>query len=516
MDFVSVRRDHRPLVVGLALIALAFVAVLAFAARAQAAELLYWDNYGSESIGSSAIDGSGGGLLNLGGQTVTSPEGMAYDTASNRLFVANEAGANGEILAINLDGSGASLFTAPGAPIEEPEGVAVDPTRGLIFWQNVKGENIAWAKLDGSAGGVLNTTGATLEGNCCRIAIDPAGNRVYWVNEGPSPNTIDYANLDNTGGGGELNLTGSTVEPGGEGLAVDDANGRLYFLGGSNEVGYANLNGSGGGDVSTGSAEIDGPWGIAFDPSLNRLYWANENHSGTEAATNAFGFAGVLGGANGNISIASTPVKSPQDPVIIKSPAGGGVPTLTRDAKSASTLVCSQGTWGPDYAGSFVYQAPRSYAYGWTLNGAPLAGATGSTLAATTAGSYACTVTATNQAGSAAQISAAATVKAAKLKLTTKKKAKAKPGKVVKFKVKAVNQGDLASKKTKVCVKLPKSAKGELKAPKCKQLGALKGRAKKTATLKIKVLASAGGTYKVAFKAKGVAGKAAKAKIIVG
>lgn len=47
MNFVSARRDHRHLAMGSALIALAFVAVLAFAARAQAAtENVYWDNYG--------------------------------------------------------------------------------------------------------------------------------------------------------------------------------------------------------------------------------------------------------------------------------------------------------------------------------------------------------------------------------------------------------------------------------------------------------------------------------------
>jgi uncharacterized membrane protein len=121
-----------------------------------------------------------------------------------------------------------------------------------------------------------------------------------------------------------------------------------------------------------------------------------------------------------------------------------------------------------------------------------------------------------NQTGSAAQTGLAVNLKAAKLKLTTKRKAHAKPGKVVKFKVKALNQGDIQAKKAKLCVKLPKSAKGELKAPKCKSLGKLKGRGKKSATLRIKVLSSAGGTYKVKFQVKGAPGKAAKAKLIVG
>lgn len=508
MNFVSERRDHRLLAVGSALIALAFVALFALASRAQAAETVYWDNYGGspDSVSFANIDGTGGGTLNTGSQVVNNPEGMAYDTVTNRLFVASASG--NQLLAINLDGSGASPFTAPGAPIETPEGVAVDPATGTIYWENTKGEgSIAWAKLDGSAGGVLSTAGVTLSSPCCRIALDPAAGRIYFVNG----SKLAYVNVNNTGGG-ELSLTGSTLVPGGEGLAVDDAAGRVYFLDGS-KIGYANTNGSGGGDVSLGSGVINGPWGLALDPSLNRLYWGNESNAKERA--NAIGFVGTDGLGGGGISVATAPVENPQDPVILKSPAGTGAPAITRATNSPAALSCSTGSWAADYPGSFVYQAPRTLAYQWTRNGAPIGGATAAGFTAKTAGSYVCAVTATNQTGSTSQSSAAVNVKAAKLKLSTKAKAHAKPGQVASFKLKAVNQGDLQSKSAKVCVKLPKSAKGELKAPKCKSLGKLKGRGKKSATLKIKVLDSAGGTYKVTFQVKGVAGKAATAKIIV-
>jgi hypothetical protein len=513
MNFVSARRDHRLFAMGSALIALAFVALFAFAVRAQAAETVYWDNYNGNKATNLAfanIDGSGGGALNVAGQEVKGPEGMAYDTVTNRLFVANgSVGALGDILAVNLDGSGAAPFTAPGAPIETPEGVAVDPVTRTIYWENTGGEgSIAWAKLDGSAGGVLSTAGLTLNGPCCRIALDPVAGRVYFYNG----SKIAYVNTNNTGGG-ELSTTGSTVVPGSEGLAVDNAAGRLYFLGGSNEIGYANLNNTGGGDVAVGTGVTNGPWGLAFDPAIGRLYWGNESNA--NEAANAIGFVN-LSGVGGGISIASAPVANPQDPVIIKSPTGTGAPAVTRAKNSRSSLSCSTGSWAADYAGSFVYQAPRTYAYQWLRNGKAVSGATGSTINAKSAGSYACSVTAANQAGSAAQTSAAVNVKAAKLKLSTKGKAQAKPGQTVSFKLKAANQGDIKSKNAKVCVKLPKSAKGALKAPKCKSLGKLKARGKKSATLKIKVLNSAGGTYAVTFQVKGTAGTSAKSKIIVG
>jgi DNA-binding beta-propeller fold protein YncE len=515
LNSVSARGSSpRDILVGAAALALFLAALFGFAARAQAAETLYWDNYGAtpDNVAFANIDGTGGGLLNLGTAALDSPEGMAYDTVTNRLFVASQGGVNGQILAINLDGSGAAPFTAPGAPIASPEGVAVDPAPRIIYWVNNEKseESIAWAKLDGSAGGVLSTAGTTLEGPCCRMAVDPVGGRVYFTNSG----RISYANVNNTGGG-DLNLIGSTVKPGGEGLVVDPAAGRLYFLGGNGEIGFANLNGTGGGDVPAGTGVFKTPWGLALDPSIGRLYWGNEGNG--EVRENAFGFVGVGGAGGAGISIATAPVANPQDPLIIKSPAGVGAPTQTRDAKVRSQLTCSPGSWGADFAGSFVYRAPRTFAYQWTLNGAAVAGAIANSLTATKAGQYACVVTAANQAGTASQASAPAKITASKIKLTVKKKVKARPGGVAKFKFSAANQGDLKSKQTKVCVKLQGKAKKDLKAPKCKALGKLNSRGKRTATLKIKVGSSAVGTYAITFQVRGSGGKATKAKLqIVG
>ncbi len=516
MHLVSERRDHRLVAMGSALIALALVAVFAFAARAQAAETLYWNNYGSGTVAFAGIDGSGGGLLNLGSEEVKQPEGMAYDTVTNRLFIPSEDAGSGHIVAINLDGSGASSFTAPGAPIDGPEGIAVDPVSRTIYWENTGTEDsIAWAKLDGSAGGVLNTSGAVVEDPCCRLAIDPIGGRIYWMNFSAGKGSIAYANLNNTGGGGKLDLTGSTLEPSAEGLSVDNAAGRIYFLDGE-AVGYANLNGSGGGDLSLGGAPINSPWGLALDPGIGRIYWGNEGNK--EDPANAFGFVGTNGAGAGGISIASVPVAHPQDPLIIKSPSGTGAPAIARDPANPAALSCSTGSWAGDYPGSFVYQAPRTYGYQWLLNGATVGGATASTLTATQAGSYACTVTATNQSGSASQTSTTATaINAAKVKLTVKpKKAKAKAGKVAKFKIQALNQGDLSTGNAKVCVKLPKKVRKALKAPKCKSIGKVGALKNKTATLKVKVKPTAAkGNYKVTLQIKGATGKAVKAAVKV-
>src|SRR5215203_751782 len=522
MSLVSERGDRRRFatasVIALALIAL-FAAV---STRAQAAETVYWDNYRADpaSVSFSGLDGNGGGALNLTGITLDSPEGMAFDSATGRPYIASSEGGTakkGEIVFANIDGSGAGVLNTSGAEVNAPYGVAVDPGSRMIYWANASGGvgdkgTIAYARLDGSGGGNLNTSGVEVD-DPYRVAIDPAGGRIYWGNFGDTP-SIGYANLNNTGGGGTLALPKEAKTL--YGLAVDSAAGRVYWLDsskGDQQLLFVNVNGSGGGEVNLAGALLLGGYGLSIDTSIGRLYWANYGEA--TSVSEAIGFVNLAGGG-GSITPTSAPVNGAQDPVIIKSPTGTGVPPISRNAKDRAALGCSEGSWAPDLAGSFFYQAPVGFAYQWTRDGTAVPGATANAFTATKPGSYACVVTASNSQGSTAQTSATANVKAAKIKLTTKKKAKADAGDLVTFKVKAVNQGDLAAKKNaKLCVKLPNAAKDDLKAPKCKKLG-LKGRGKKTLTLKIKVKPAADeGIDKLTFQVKGSAGKAAKSKIVV-
>jgi hypothetical protein len=70
------------------------------------------------------------------------------------------------------------------------------------------------------------------------------------------------------------------------------------------------------------------------------------------------------------------------------------------DAEVGAALACAPVAWAPDVVESFLYRAPQSTTYAWTLDGRPVADA--STLTAAGPGDYACTETATNGAGSTA------------------------------------------------------------------------------------------------------------------
>jgi DNA-binding beta-propeller fold protein YncE len=490
-------------------------AALLWALPAVAAERIYWDNYRQEpaSIGFSALDGSGGGLLNTTGATIKDPEGMTYDSATGRIYVASSN--SDEIIWVNVDGSGAGTLSAPGAPIEDPVGVAVDPATRTIYWVNGEGNgaaegSIAWAKLDGSGGGMLNTSGASLS-EPYRLAVDPSGGRVYWTNFGTTPQTISYANLDNSGGGGELDVSGAS-EPNDDGLAIDSAAGRIYWLN-SSSISYASLSGGNGGDLAPAGATFDEPYGLALDPSSGVLYWAN--YGVEEGEPNGIGFESISGTGGGAIT-PTTLTDGPQDPVILKSPSGTGAPQVSGDSTPGSVLSCSQGSWAADYAGAFVYQAPQGYAYQWSRDGSPIAGANSNIVMASDSGDYSCTVTATNHEGSATQSSSAFRVAPAPQpvtpappKLTLKvlpHKGHAKAGKAATFKAIVRNVGGTPAQGARVCIQIPKKQRKALKAPKCRGLGAIAPGGKRVAKLRVHAKRWAHGAYKLAFRVRGAGG----------
>jgi DNA-binding beta-propeller fold protein YncE len=360
-----------------------------------AADRVYWTNAGANTISFANLDGSGGGQdLDTEGATVSGPNGLAIDPAAGRIYWSN-SGANEEISYADLDGSGGGDLDTAGATLDDPFGIALDPALGRIYWTNANGNEISYANLDGSGGGDLNTTGATVK-TPIGLAIEPKAGRVYWGNSLGS--NISYANLNGSGGGDLANTSGVPV---GFGLAIDSAGARVYWSSNvTSKIYYAALDGTGTwGERQIAGTDVSDPRGMAIDPIAERLYWTNDG-------INTISFA-TLGGAGGGAldTSGATALNYPAYPAILRAPAGTAPPGITGGSTFGSTLSCSQGSWALDSLEAFLYRAPQSFGFQWSLDGADVAGATAISHTAGAAGEYRCRVTAQNAAGSTSQTS---------------------------------------------------------------------------------------------------------------
>ena len=412
------------------------------------ADSVYWTNFVDNAIRAAPLAGGGnvGTLYDLA-QGVQGPRGVAIDPAGGRIYWANYGG--GAIRGAPLAGGMVDTLYGPGPVVRVPGGVAIDPAAGLIYWCNETDDTIRRAPLaggttansiyEGPARGVSSPGG---------VAIDPAAGRIYWTSGGD--NTIRGARL--AGGGPVDPLYGAAdgvSRP--YGMAIDPAGGRIYWANlGDNTIRSAPL--AGGGPVETlyGPAEgVSKPYAVAIDPStagwswiirlvykprrsalprllsetarqiINRLnnlglvrrfsagriYWTNNGDNSIRGAPLAGG-----GTVDPLYSGAGLGVNGPSFLALLCVPLGTGAPAISGGGRLNQQLSCSRGAWAADLLGSYLYRAPQSFAYQWKLGAADIGGATLAAYTPTAPGSYTCRVTATNQAGSTAQTSAAVAV----------------------------------------------------------------------------------------------------------
>lgn len=366
-------------------LALLMCATAWLASAAMASDSLYWSSYTSSgAIRFGDLGGSGAHDLLTG---ESSPEGVAIDAAAGKIYWADTT--TGAIRVANLDGTGATdLYTGESSP----SGVAIDPAAGLIYWaDSVSGSgSIRVGNLDGSGVRTLFAGESYPVG----VAIDPADGKIYWGSYDTFK--IRVGNLDGTGAT-DL-FTGENYPTQ---LAIDPAAGKLYWADEfSGNVRVGNLDGTGATTLYGGEGDIGG---VAIDPTAGKVYWTNWN-LGTVRVGSLDGTAPAQSLYTGETD--------PWMVALLRAPAGTGSPQVAGVAGIGQTLTCSPGTWAPDLLSGFLYRAPQSFAYQWTLGGTAIAGATTSSVLVTSPGQYSCEETASNAAGSTTQTSAPTTVSA--------------------------------------------------------------------------------------------------------
>lgn len=144
---------------------------------------------------------------------------------------------------------------------------------------------------------------------------------------------------------------------------------------------------------------------MAVDPEAGKIYWATNNNVGLNSTISFAKLNDSGGGGEVNTTGATTP-NEVDSVALLKLPRASAKPKVSGGSKVGSTLSCSRGRWAHDLVGSFLYQRPVSISYGWSRNGKPITDATTRSITTSQAGAYACTVTATNQAGRTKKTSA--------------------------------------------------------------------------------------------------------------
>ena len=361
------------------------VCVVAWAAPAAfASDSVYWTSYTNPG-GLRVGDLAGAGARDL----VTgegSPDGVAIDLGAGKIYWADTT--SGTIRVANLDGTGArDLYTGE----SQPSGVAVDPSAGLIYWADAvtRTGTIRVGKLDGSGARTLFSGESYPVG----VTIDPANGKIYWGSYDTFK--IRVGNLDGTGAKDLFSGENYPTQ-----LAVDPAAGKLYWTNEFNgNVRVGNLDGTGATTLYGGEGDVGG---VAIDPSAGKIYWTNWN-LGTIRV-------GSLSGSAPAQSL-YTGQTDPWFVALLRAPLGTGAPQVSGTALVGQTLTCGGETWAADLLGGFLYRAPQSTTYQWTLGGVPVSGATTSSLLVTAPGEYRCEAIAANAAGSTAQTSGPTTVK---------------------------------------------------------------------------------------------------------
>ena len=373
---------HRGTGLGCAL-ALVMSAAAGLASAAFATDSIYWTKYTSAGgIRLGDLGGAGARDLLTG---ESSPEGVAIDLANGKIYWADTT--SGSIRVANLDGTGAAdLYTNE----SQPSGVAIDPTAGLIYWaDSVTGSGaIRVGNLDGSGARTLFANESYPVG----VAIDPAAGKIYWGSYDTFK--IRVGNLNGTGAA-DL-FTGENYPTQ---LAIDAAAGKIYWTNEFNgNVRVGNLNGTGATSLYTGEGDVGG---VAIDPAAGKIYWTNWN-LGTVRVGSLDGTAPAQSLYTGETDAWFV--------ALLRAPLASGSPQVAGDAAVGQFLSCSPGSWAADLLGGFLYRAPQSIAYQWTVGGATIVGATSDSVLVSSPGVYRCEVTATNAAGSTEQTSAPAAV----------------------------------------------------------------------------------------------------------
>ncbi len=222
---------------------------------------LYYMAIGDEYLRTLILDGNGtvNDVYNAVGKGGV---GMAYDDVNEKLYFSDfDTYPFGNIWRMNLDGTG---IEAIASNIGDPYGIALDVAGNKIYWVDDDG-NVSKANLDGSNPeiGFFALSGVSWRA----ISLDVENNKMYVYDV--NIEEVYEVNLD--GSNPNIIITGNY----GYALLVDTVNDKIYFDDQNDDLlKVANLDGSNIQTVDTGGSRI---YGMQIDHEEGKLYWSGRD-----------------------------------------------------------------------------------------------------------------------------------------------------------------------------------------------------------------------------------------------
>lgn len=222
---------------------------------------LYYMAIGDEFLRKLILDGTGSvnDVYNAVGKGGV---GMAYDEVNEKLYFSDfDTYPFGNIWRINLDGTG---IEAIASNIGDPYAIALDVAGNKIYWVDDDG-NVSKANLDGSNPEIGFFALSGVSWRAISLDVENSKMYVYDVNI----EEIYEVNLD--GSNPNVIVTGNY----GYALLVDTVNDKIYFDDQNDDLlKVANLDGSNIQTVDTGGSRI---YGMQIDHEVGKLYWSGRD-----------------------------------------------------------------------------------------------------------------------------------------------------------------------------------------------------------------------------------------------
>ena len=222
---------------------------------------LYYMAIGDEYVRKLILDGTGA-VSDVYNAVGKGGVGMAYDDVNEKLYFSDfDTYPFGNIWRMNLDGTG---IEAIATNIGDPYAIALDVAGNKVYWVDDDG-NVSKANLDGSNPeiGFFSVSGV----NWRAISLDVENGKMYVYDV--NIEEVYEVNLDGTNP--NVIITGNY----GYALLVDTVNDKIYFDDQNDDLlKVANLDGT---NIQTIDAEGTRIYGMQIDHEAGKLYWSGRD-----------------------------------------------------------------------------------------------------------------------------------------------------------------------------------------------------------------------------------------------